>query len=114
MPLLTTALVWLTVYRITRLIVADTFPPARAFRDAVARRFGDGSSPAYLVNCPWCSGVWVAALVVGAVVVADRTGWADAPLPVPVLQIAAAAATAGLVSAIDRVLAFMVDGPEGV
>lgn len=118
MPLLTTALVWLTTFRLTRLVVADSFPPAAAFRKAVADRFGKGSSWAYLVNCPWCSGVWVAGAVVGAVTVADRWGWAHAPLPLPAFQLVAAAAAAGLIAAVaglvdagTTLLSFMVNGP---
>lgn len=45
--------------RVTRFITKDTL--AAGFRTWVADRFGDDSRPSYLVNCGWCTSIWVAA-----------------------------------------------------
>lgn len=49
--------------RITRLLVADSFPPIARARSWVGAR-GDWQD--YLTDCPWCIGVWVAAAVTAA------------------------------------------------
>lgn len=51
----------LAAARITRLVTQDTFPPAKAAREAWVRRFGQGSSLAELIECGWCAGFWIAA-----------------------------------------------------
>jgi hypothetical protein len=52
----------LTCYRLTRLVVRDDFPPARAVRDAV-RRYAIRRHAEWLddlVTCHWCASGWVA------------------------------------------------------
>lgn len=49
--------------RITRLLVADAFPPVARLRAMATVRWRDGSWQAYLAGCPWCLGVWVAGLL---------------------------------------------------
>lgn len=67
----------LAVYRLTRLITEDTFPPVRRFREAVIRRYtavvaqgpGTVEDPGWqaeLIQCPWCASVWLAAGVTAA------------------------------------------------
>lgn len=85
-------LVVLTVYRVTRLIVADAFPPIAAARFRVQRRYGPESWQAYLSECPWCVSVYVAALVVLAVDLVVG-------LPAPFLVWPAASALTGLIAA---------------
>jgi hypothetical protein len=51
----------LAAARITRLVTTDTFPPAKALREAWVRKFGQGSSLADLIECGWCAGFWIAA-----------------------------------------------------
>lgn len=88
--LLLVVLVFLTVYRVTRLIVADTFPPMAAMRDAIEDRWGTDSWQNYLANCPWCVSGYVAAGVVAA------TAW-TVGLPYPLLMIPAASALTGII-----------------
>lgn len=57
-------LVILTVWRLTRLVVKDEFPPVLLAREWVEEKRGETSAITYLVNCPWCSSVWLAAAVV--------------------------------------------------
>jgi hypothetical protein len=84
----------LTAARLTRLVVADSFPPLAVARMRVVERWGQESWQAYLVHCPWCMGVWLAAAVVAAV-----TAWYG--LPAPVLVWAAAAWGSGFLAAIE-------------
>lgn len=88
---LNVALVIGAVYRITRFVVADAFPPMAHFRDWVAGRFGEESSIAYLVECPWCMSVWLGGLVVLA-----STLLLDRGLPAPLLVWPTASGVAGL------------------
>ncbi len=53
----------LAVYRLTRFVTSDTFPPIEKLRERVVQR---GGAIAELVSCPWCVSPYVAALVVGA------------------------------------------------
>lgn len=57
----------LTAARVTRLLVADAFPPLLAARTWVVTHWGDESWQAYLAHCPWCTGVYVSGLLVAAV-----------------------------------------------
>lgn len=47
----------LATARGTTLIVSDYI--TEPFRTAVQRRFGDDSKVTYLVNCPYCTSIWV-------------------------------------------------------
>lgn len=51
----------LTAARLTRLVVADDWPPSEWLRNKVADRTGEDSSWTTLVTCPWCWGVWTTA-----------------------------------------------------
>ena len=84
-------LVVLTVHRLTRLVTWDAFPPAAAFRAGVRERWGKGSWQDYLVRCPWCVSMYVAAVVCAA------TAW-TVGLAWPVLVAAAASTVTGLVA----------------
>jgi hypothetical protein len=69
----------LAVWRITRLLVVDEFPPVRAVREWFIRTFaiisvegemtggrrlgGIGHAIAYIWTCPWCMSVYVGASV---------------------------------------------------
>lgn len=97
-PWLTVALVLLATWRLTRLLVADAFPPVAKPRQWVVGRFGDGSSVAYLVECPWCMSVWV-----GAAVVAGQVLWGRGGCPLPVWTWLAASGFSGLVSRLTDV-----------
>lgn len=99
----------LAAYRLTRLVVVDTFPPVQAAREAIKERFparqwpnGHGGyhveeHPAVeLIQCPYCAGFWVAAAVVAARLLVPAA-WA------PLARALAMAAVAGkLVDVIDE------------
>jgi hypothetical protein len=70
--------------RLTRLIVADSFPLIMAARDTVIARYKPGSWQAYLANCPWCMAVWVAGILTASV-----TAWYGLPAPLLVWPTAA-------------------------
>jgi Protein of unknown function (DUF1360) len=70
-------------YRLTRLVVVDTFPPIEAMRDRVGEK-RPGHWFTYLVNCPFCVSVWAAAFVVGVLWLSLE--WASGPgVPLPIL-----------------------------
>lgn len=64
----------LATYRLTRLVTEDTI--TEPLRERVYDRFGDPStnsfSLSYLVSCPHCTGVYAAAFVTAARVLAPR------------------------------------------
>lgn len=68
-PVLDLAVDAAAAYRLTRLVTTDTITaPAR---QAIGERWPD-SPLDVLVNCPWCSGVWVGAAVQVARLAAPR------------------------------------------
>jgi len=52
----------LAAYRLCRLVVADEV--TKPLREWVAARFGEDSSWAYLVECFWCTSIYLALPVV--------------------------------------------------
>jgi uncharacterized protein DUF1360 len=111
---LTVPLIILTVHRVTRLVVEDTFPPIGVPRERLlnwlapdhefAHRYALsynrdprphlgalGRSLRYLLSCPWCMSVWVGAGIIYAV-----TRYTSVPLPV--LVWAAASSVTGLLA----------------
>ena len=76
-------------YRLTRLVTTDTI--TEPMRDWVANRAPNGRVDT-LVNCPWCTGVWVGFAVQVARTVAPRA-WS------PVARALALAAIAGVAGA---------------
>lgn len=67
---------------------------SNGYRRWVINRFGDQSKPAYLAHCPWCTSVWVAALIMPA-----ATLWPNRWV-IMALSILAASMVSGLL--IDR------------
>lgn len=57
---------FLAVARLTRLLVEDKI--TLRYRQWVIRRWGEESMAAYLVHCPWCTSVYIAAVVMPATV----------------------------------------------
>jgi Protein of unknown function (DUF1360). len=51
----------LAVARVTRFLTDDFL--AEGYRRWMVNYYGDQSKMAYLAHCPWCTSVWVAALV---------------------------------------------------
>lgn len=93
----------LAAYRLTRLVVDDTFPPVKWLRDRIVAAHttvvanpGGGTvdkpgALAELVQCPWCAGFWVSVLVVAA-------HWAVPEIWLPVSLVLALSAGVGIVS----------------
>lgn len=71
----------LATYRLTRLVVADEFPPVKAFRESFEAKHDNALG--YLVGCPFCVSVYASGLVTVATWLA-LTVWGDG-LAVPVL-----------------------------
>lgn len=87
-------LVTVATYRLTRLVVFDTFPPVAWLREritgenpAVRRWSGVPNWVAKLVSCGWCLSVWVGAGVTGLTAL-----WTDLPLPLLAWAVAASGA----------------------
>lgn len=105
-----TALLIIAIWRTTRLLVRDEFPPIRAIREwfiitfatvdtagelgNTARWGVPGRSLAYLWTCTWCMSVWVGA---GLVALAD---W-RLSVPLPWLVVAAGSAVSGLFNLVE-------------
>lgn len=94
----------LAVFFITYVWTRSALPPVKHLREAVLDRFGEGSSPAYLVTCPWCAGFWI------SVVVTAITAW-TVGIPMPALIAPAAVGVTGvlqvLVDVLERVDQFL-------
>jgi hypothetical protein len=95
-------LVTLASYRLTRLVVDDTFPPVQWVRDrvvgddpAVPRWRGVPAWVGDLVSCSWCASVWVSAGVTALT-------WVWIGLPVPLLVWAGAATGAAWLSHLEE------------
>ena len=68
MPALLVFLIWVTTYRVTRLVVRDQIPVIARPRDWIVRTLDRtwARSIAYLLECEWCMSMWVGAGVVAA------------------------------------------------
>lgn len=80
----------LAVYRICRLIIEDAV--TERLREAVWRRFDASRGIGYLITCYWCTGFWVASLLVLLFII----------VPVPTMAaslILALSALAGIIAA---------------
>lgn len=69
------AILALGVFRLTRLVTVDDFPPVQRARDALLRRFGKDGVIGSLVTCPWCAGVWLSGLVVASAALWQPALW---------------------------------------
>lgn len=75
----------------TTLVVQDYI--TEPFRKAVQRRFGDDSKLTYLVNCPYCTSIWVGGVAaVFACLVLAISWWWVVPLALALSQVAVFAA----------------------
>ncbi len=87
-------LVTVASYRLTRLIVDDTFPPVAWVRERLTGESSTASRWSWvpewvsaLVSCSWCASVWVA----GGVTLLTAV-WIGLPLPLLVWAVAASGA----------------------
>jgi hypothetical protein len=113
-----TYLLWfgmvVAIWRITRLLVKEDFPPVAGIRDwfintfgirsamtgelASGRRWGVvGFSIAYIWTCMWCMSVWV-----GIGVWAVASFWLGLHVSYPALLIAVGSGLAGIIGALDE------------
>ena len=83
------AVLALATYYVTYVVTRSSLPPVKWARRTIETKW-DGSSAAYLVNCPWCAGFWVAAVIVGVTAVVSSVAW-------PVAVVFACAGVAGVV-----------------
>lgn len=108
-------LIFLAIYRVTRFVIEDTWPPLGVPRrwmlnfwapddEWVIKRpwsvphWGAlGRALHYLFTCPWCMSVWL-----GPVVIAVTMRWYD--VPAPVLVWIAGSAVTGLLSNLEEKL----------
>lgn len=60
----------LASFRLARLVMADTFPPARRARTLIRQKGPEWA--AELIECPWCVGMYTSLGVVAARAVAPR------------------------------------------
>lgn len=96
MTVLVVVLYVLAVYRLTRLLVADTIPLIAGPRDWITDHPRTPHSIAYLVNCPWCTGVYVAAALLAGL------DWlTDHVVPVPLFLALTASAVTGLIATVE-------------
>lgn len=52
------------VFRLTRLVVADQFPPVKRARERILQRWPATDWRVELLTCPWCVSFWIALVVV--------------------------------------------------
>ncbi|MGI5216277.1 hypothetical protein [Nocardia sp. CA-290969] len=76
--LIVTLLYLLAVVRLTRLVVFDKL--VEPFRAMLVRRLRQGSRITYLVHCPWCVSMWLAAAAAPAAILAAGLSWWTLPL----------------------------------
>lgn len=66
----------LAAHRLTRFVTRDEFPPVKATRDRIERRWGTDSWQNYLGQCAWCSSVYLSVPVAWTgLTVGDETWW---------------------------------------
>lgn len=99
---MTLLLIFLVTFRVTRLIIEDTFPPVGVPREAIMKYWDShwgslGQTLRYLFSCPWCMSVWV-----GGGVVYVFTLFVSVPLPYAVWV--ASSAVTGLLAGIEEKL----------
>jgi peptidoglycan/LPS O-acetylase OafA/YrhL len=70
----------LAVTRITLLLVDDQI--TNGYRRWVIKRWGEESLPSYLVHCPWCTSIWVAAPIMPAAAIWPNI-WVIAAFAIP-------------------------------
>lgn len=75
-PIFQFAILALVVYRVTRLICADAFPPVAVPREWIISKLGDDHWFSYLITCMWCASVYVSAATV-----ALFDHWVSVPMP---------------------------------
>lgn len=75
-----TVLAFLAAARITRLVTRDSI--TAPIRMRLVNLFGIDSKPAELLQCDWCTAVWVSAATVGTAWRWGHHGWVQLPMMV--------------------------------
>lgn len=89
----------LAVARLTRLFVDDQL--MNSYRLWVDTHWGTDSWQSYLAHCPWCTSIWISALVMpAAVLVPSPYPWSATIWLITALSIPATSMVAGLL--VDR------------
>lgn len=101
-PGLLDILIFLTVYRATRFVIEDTWPPVGVPREYLLKFLsghwgGFGRTLHYLFTCPWCMSVWV-----GGGIIYALTFFTSVPLPI--LVWASASGITGLLANLEEKL----------
>jgi hypothetical protein len=114
-PGLLIPLIFLVIFRVTRFVIEDTWPPIGVPRkwllnywdpdlDWIAEREGArphwgrlGPVLRYLFSCPWCMSVWL-----GPIVIYVTMQWYE--VPAPVLVWIAGSAVTGLLAGLEEKL----------
>ena len=81
--------------RVTRFVTADLL--AEPIRTRVDRWRGADSKASYLIRCPWCLSIYIAAAIVPAAIAYGRS-----PLYVGVTAVLTLSYLAGLAATLDR------------
>ena len=84
------AIISFAAHRITRLLTADDI--TAPIRHILSTRFASHPHLTYLLDCPWCVGFWVS-----AVLILTLDTW-FLPIPLPPLTIAAVSSVVGIVA----------------
>lgn len=87
-PIFQFLLLALVVYRVTRFVCADAFPPVAVPREWLIRKLGEDHPISYLVTCMWCASAYISA---GTVALFDHY----VSVPMPFAQAIAASAVTG-------------------
>jgi hypothetical protein len=98
------------VHRVTHLAVEDRLPLVARPRDWLVARRPDGNL-AYLVNCFWCSSVWVSAGAVGLCYAFAPAAWHGVPAPLA-LGAALSSAAVSLQTVLEWLDARIIGGGE--
>ena len=85
----------LAVARVSRISAADRI--TEDIRIALVHRFGVTSMASYLINCIWCTSIWVAAASMPVAVYMAHSTWSQA-----VVFALAASQVAGMATFFDR------------
>ena len=102
-PLTLLVVMSLVAYRVTRLVVSDSFPPVARLRDAIVGADGEKlvgtklETLGELLTCYWCASFWISGAVVAA------TDYFTS-VELPFLQWWAVAAVAAFASYVEDVL----------
>lgn len=97
MPVLIVSLVvgMLAVARLTRLLVDDEITVG--IRRWFVKKYGEDHTLTYFIHCPWCTSIWISALIMPALVLLVL-GFTGTAVALALLSIPATSMVAGLLN----------------